>query len=429
MTIESKKLQEERPIIYPETVLPLGENLIAGFQHVIAMFGSTALAPILMGFDPNVSVFFSGIATLIFFVVVGGKVPSYLGSSFSFISIIIGVTGYSGIPPNNNISIALGGIIATGVLYSIVGLFIIWVGHKWIESFMPPVITGTIVAIIGLNLAPVAVRNITGSPFDVYIGISTILFVSIASAHAPGFLGRLPIILGGGLAYLFYYFIFNILALNSGIVPIDFSKVSSSDWIGVPNFTNPTFDGNAMITIAPVFLILVAENLGHIKAVGAGINRNLDEYIGRAFLGDGISTIISGSGGGTGVTTYAENIGVMGVTKNYSSLTMVVAAMFAIVFGFSPKFGALILTIPTPILGGLSFVLFGLITATAGRIWVDNKVDFTSPVNLLTAGIATVIGSGDLSVKIGSFSFGGIATATLTALILYHSLKKRDNIE
>lgn len=428
MVVDSKAFQEKR-LIYPEEILPWGQNLIAGLQHVIAMFGSTALAPILMGFDPNVSVFFSGIATLIFFVMVGGKVPSYLGSSFSFISIVIGVTGYSGFPPNNNISIALGGIIATGVLYSLVGLFIIWIGHKWIDIFMPPVITGTIVAIIGLNLAPVAVRNITGSPFDVYIGILTIFFVSIASAHAPGFFGRLPIILGGGLAYLLYFLLFNVLALHGGAVPIDFTKVASADWIGIPNFTKPTFDNNAMITIAPVFLILVAENLGHIKAVGAGINRNLDEYIGRAFLGDGISTIISGSGGGTGVTTYAENIGVMGVTKNYSSFTMVVAAIFAIVFGFSPKFGALILTIPTPILGGLSFVLFGLITATAGRIWVDNKVDFSSPVNLLTAGIATVIGSGDLSVKIGSFSFGGIATATFAALILYHSLNKRDNAQ
>ena len=409
-------------IIYPEDNLPFVSNLIAGLQHVIAMFGATVLGPLLMGFNPNVAIFFSGVATLVFFFAVRGRIPSYLGSSFSFIAAVIAATAYSGSGVNPKIAVALGGIIVAGAIYAAIGLVVILVGFKWIERLMPPVLTGAIVAIIGLNLAPVAVHQINGSMFNELFGLFTICAVALSAVYLRGFAARLPILIGGGFSYLVYFLFCNIGQMGK---EIDFSGVASAAWFGLPQFTAPVFDLTAIFLIAPVAIILVAENLGHIRAVGAMTGRDLDPYLGRAFMGDGFATIISGCFGGTGVTTYAENMGVMAITKNFSSRTFVVAALFAIFFGLSPKFGAAIQTIPLPVLGGLSFVVFGLITATAGRIWVENKVDFTIPKNLITVGVAIVIGAGDLGLKFGNFAFGGIAVATFCSLILYHILSLR----
>ena len=206
--------------------------------------------------------------------------------------------------------------------------------------------------------------------------------------------------------------------------PIDFSGVATAAWIGVPSFTTPVWNANAIALIAPVAVVLVAENLGHIKAVAAMTGQNLDRYLGRAFLGDGLATIVAGAGGGTGVTTYAENIGVMAVTKVYSTLLFVVAALVAIVLGFSPKFGALIQTIPGAVLGGLSIVVFGLITATGGRIWVQNGVDFSRARNLVTAAVTLTIGAGDLALSFGGITLGGIGTATFGAILLYQLFRE-----
>jgi putative pyrimidine permease RutG len=206
--------------------------------------------------------------------------------------------------------------------------------------------------------------------------------------------------------------------------PIDFTGLINAPWFGAPSFTSPVFTGSAIALIAPVAIILVAENLGHVKAVSAMTGRDLDPYLGRAFLGDGIATIVAGFGGGTGVTTYAENIGVMAVTRIYSSLVFVIAALVAILLGFSPKFGALILTIPGPVIGGLAIVLFGLIAATAGRIWVQSRVDFSNARNLITVAAALTMGAGNLSVTIGGFTLAGIGTATFGAIILYQILRE-----
>ena len=343
-------------IIAPEERLPWGQSIFVGLQHVLAMFGSTVLAPIIMGFDPNTAIFFSGIGTLIFFLVVGGRVPSYLGSSFSFIAVVIAATAYSGKGPNTHIDVALGGIIAAGVVYAIIGIIVIFVGYKWIEYLMPPVVTGAVVAAIGLNLAPVAVSDAATSQFDTWMAIVTVLAVAAVAVYLPGPLRRLPILIGGIIGYIIYLIFANGFGLGKAI---DFTGLSNAAWVGLPNFTTPTFHANAMALIAPVAIILVAENLGHVKAVGAMTGRSLDKYLGRAFLGDALATIVSASGGGTGVTTYAENIGVMAVTRIYSTLIFIIAAVVAILLGFSPKFGALIHTIPPGVLGGLAIVLFG----------------------------------------------------------------------
>lgn len=414
-------------IIAPDERLPWPQTIAVGVQHIFAMFGATVLAPILMGFDPNTAILFSGIGTLIFFVIVGGRVPSYLGSSFSFIAVVIAATQYAGSGVNPNLGVALGGIIAAGALYALIGLAVMAVGYRWIEILMPPVVTGAVVAVIGLNLAPVAVANLvpSGAPasevqFATLVGLLTVAAVGVVAVYAPGMLRRLPILLGGVVGYLLYLVLANGLGWG---MPIDFTALANASWFGAPNLTAPTFEPSALTLIAPVAIILVAENLGHVKAVAAMTGRNLDPYLGRAFLGDGIATMVAGAGGGTGVTTYAENIGVMAVTKIYSTLVFVIAGVVAIAMGFSPKFGALIGTIPGPVLGGLSIVLFGLIAATGARIWVQNRVDFSDSRNLITAAVALTLGAGNLAIKIGDFELGGIGTATFGAILMYQLLR------
>ncbi|HEY7383979.1 MAG TPA: solute carrier family 23 protein [Beijerinckiaceae bacterium] len=414
--------------IMPDERLPPGQTVVVGLQHVVAMFGATVLAPLLMGFDPNVAILFSGIATLIFFVVVGGRVPSYLGSSFAFIGPVLVATGAAVGKPNPNIAVALGGIIAAGAVYTAIGLFVTVAGHRWIERLMPPVLTGAIVAAIGLVLAPIAINsasgitpaNADGSAFARWIALLTVAAVAAVAVYAPGMWRRLPILIGAAIGYLAYLVPANGLALGA---PIDFSNVAAARWFGVPNFTSPVFRLEAISLIAPVAIVLVAENLGHIKAIGAMTGRNFDPYLGRAFIGDGVATMVSGSFGGTGVTTYAENMGVMAVTRIYSTLIFVVAALIAILLGFSPKFGALIQTIPGPVLGGLSIVVFGLIAATAGRIWVENGVDFSRARNLITVAVALVLGAGNFKLSIAGFTLDGIGTATFGAILLYHAMR------
>jgi uracil-xanthine permease len=403
-------------VIGTDERLPWPQTIAMGLQHVVAMFGATVLAPLLMGFDPNLAIFMSGIGTLLFFIFVGGRVPSYLGSSFAFIGLVILVSGYGGQGPNANLGVALGGIIACGALYALIGLLVSAIGTGWIEKLMPPVVTGAVVAVIGLNLAPIAVKGVTGNNFDAWMALMTVLCVGAVAVFSRGMVQRLLILIGLLLAYLVYALLANGAGLGK---PIDFSIVANAAWFGIPKFVTPVFRVDAMTLLAPVAIILVAENLGHIKAVGAMTGKHLDRYMGRAFLGDGVATMLSGSVGGTGLTTYAENIGVMAVTRIYSTLVFVVAALIAIVLGFSPKFGAVIQTIPGAVLGGVSIVVFGLIAVSGARIWVQNRVDFSDNRNLIVAAVTLVLGAGDFTLKLGQFALGGIGTATFGAIILH----------
>lgn len=405
----------EGGVIGPDERLPWAQTGVMGVQHLIAMFGATVLAPILMGFDPNVAILMSGIGTLIFFVMTGGKVPSYLGSSFAFIGVVIAASGYGGQGPNANIGVALGGIIACGLLYFIIGAIVQAVGTGWIERFMPPVVTGSVVAVIGLNLAHIPVKNMAPTGFDAWMQAITFVSVALVAVFTKGMVQRLLILMGLIVASVIYAVLTNGLGMGK---PLDLSGIASAAWFGMPNFSAPVFSGNAMLLIAPVAIILVAENLGHIKAVTAMTGKNLDVYMGRAFMGDGVATMVAGSAGGTGVTTYAENIGVMAATKIYSTAIFVVAGAMAILLGFSPKFGALIQAIPLAVMGGVSIVVFGLIAVAGAKIWVDNKVDFSDNRNLLVAAITLVLGTGDFTLKFGEFALGGIGTATFGAILL-----------
>ncbi len=409
-------------VIGPDERLPWPQTTAMGVQHVVAMFGATVLAPILMGFDPNLAVLMSGIGTLIFYFVTGGKVPSYLGSSFAFIGVVIAATGYAGRGLNANIGVALGGIIACGLLYTLIGAIVQAVGTGWIERLMPPVVTGAVVAVIGLNLAHIPVKNMAAGNFDAWMQLVTFVSVALVAVFTRGMVQRLLILVGLALATLIYLLLANGMGLGK---PMDFSGIAAAPWLGWPKFVAPVFEAGAMLLIAPVALILVAENLGHIKAVAAMTGRNLDPYIGRAFGADGLATMLSGSVGGTGVTTYAENIGVMAATRIYSTAVFMVAALVALLLGFSPKFGALIQAIPLPVMGGVSIVVFGLITIAGAKIWIDNQVDFSDPANLLTAAITLVLGTGDFTLNFGSFALSGIGTATFGAVLLHALLRRR----
>lgn len=403
-------------IVGPDERLPAAQMAALGVQHVVAMFGSTILAPLLMGFDPNVAVLMSGIGTLIFFLIVGGRVPSYLGSSFAFIGVVIAATGYTaGAGLNANIGLACGGIIVCGLVYCLIALIVMYTGVNWVEKLMPPVVTGAVVAVIGLNLAPTAVKSVGSTPFDAWMALITVLCVGLVAVYTRGLLQKLLILAGLAIAYFIYFVLANLLGYGK---PIDFATVAAADWIGLPHFHAPVFNIDAILLIVPVVIILVAENLGHVKAVTAMTGRNLDPYMGRAFLGDGVATIVAASVGGTGVTTYGENIGVMAANRVYSTLLFVIAACFAIILGFSPKFGAVIQTIPQPILGGTSIVVFGLIAVAGARIWVVNQVDFGKNRNLIVAAVTMILGGGDFSLTFFGFTFGGIGTATFGAIIL-----------
>ncbi|CZW66248.1 pyrimidine utilization transport protein G [Enterobacter hormaechei] len=417
-----KSTSTEEGVVAPDERLPLGQTMVMGVQHAVAMFGATVLMPMLMGLDPNLAILMSGMGTLLFFFVTGGRVPSYLGSSAAFVGVVIAATGFNGQGINPNLSVALGGIIACGLVYTLTGLVVMKVGTRWIERMMPPVVTGAVVMAIGLNLAPIAVKSVSGSPFESWMAVITVLCIGVVAVFTRGMIQRLLILVGLIAACLVYALLANVFGLGK---PVDFTLIHQAAWFGLPQMTSPTFNAQAMMLIAPVAVILVAENLGHLKAVAGMTGCNMDPYMGRAFVGDGLATMLSGSVGGSGVTTYAENIGVMAVTKVYSTLVFVAAAVMAMLLGFSPKFGALIHTIPAPVIGGASIVVFGLIAVAGARIWVQNHVDLSQNGNLIMVAVTLVLGAGDFALTLGGFTVGGIGTATFGAILLNALLSRR----
>lgn len=270
-------------------------------------------------------------------------------------------------------------------------------------------------------MSKVAVQELGTNPISIGIGLLTTIVVVLVASYSTKIIRRFAILVGTVIGYGAYLYLGNLYKL---VPPIDYSQVCRAAWLGLPTFQTPVFDPTAISLIAPVAIILIAENLGHVKAIGGMTRRNLDPYLWRAFVGDGVATMVSAAGGGTGVTTYAENMGVMRITNNFSSMTMVIAALIAIALGLSPKFGALIHTIPAPVLGGLSFVMFGIISATAGSIWQqgiqDGTVNFGEMRTLFVVGVALIMGAGDFTITVGKFALGGIITATLSAIVLYH---------
>ncbi|GDX22794.1 pyrimidine permease RutG [Actinomycetes bacterium] len=376
-----------------------------GLQHIAAMFGATFLVPIITGLPPTTTLFFSGIGTLLFLIITQNKVPSYLGSSFAFLAPIAASV------KSDDMATALGGVVATGVILAVVGLIVRSSGTGWIDWLLPPVVTGTIVMVIGLNLAGAAKNNFAAGPV---VGVITLASIALISAFSRGFLGRIAIFAGLVVGY--------VVAMLMGDVKTD--GISAAKWIAMPSFTTPTFNMSAIVLFLPVVLVLIAENVGHIKAVSAMTGKNLDDQMGNALFADGLATTLAGAGGGSGTTTYAENIGVMAATRVYSTAAYWIAGLGAIVLSICPKFGAVLSATPVGALGGVGVGLFGMIGVLGARIWIEGRVNFSDPTNLIIAASALIIGISDMSWTSGNFTFNGIINATLVAVVGYRVLSR-----
>ncbi|MGO3314205.1 MAG: uracil-xanthine permease family protein [Brachybacterium tyrofermentans] len=392
-------------IVLPEERLAWPLTIGIGAQHVIAMFGATFLVPLLTGFPPSTTLLFSGIGTLLFLTITRNKVPSYLGSSFAFIAPITAST------QADSMGAALGGVMVTGLLLAVLGLIVARVGTRWITVLMPPVVMGSIVALIGFNLAPTAYDNFKQSSLTATI---TLLAVVLCTALFKGMLGRVSVLLGVLVGY--------VVAVLRG--EVDFTPVADAAWLGLPEFHHPEFDLGLLPMFLPVVVVLLAENVGHVTSVGLMTNRNLDHMVGRTLASDGLATALSAGFGGSPTTTYGENIGVMSATRVYSTAAYWVAGIVAILLSLSPKVGAAIFTIPAGVLGGVTFVLYGLIGIVGVRMWVDGKVDFSRPKNQFTAGVALVIGIANVTWTFGGIQLTGIALGTIAALAIFHVMNQ-----
>ncbi|MHC2186305.1 uracil-xanthine permease family protein [Rathayibacter agropyri] len=396
---------EPGAVVAPSERLGWPATVAIGIQHVVAMFGATFLVPVLTGFPVATTLLFSGVGTLLFLLITRNRLPSYLGSSFAFIAPVTAATTVGGTGS------ALAGVVAVGLLLAAVGVVVQVVGLGWIDRLMPPVVAGAIVALIGFNLAPTAYVSFKQAPVT---GTITLAAIILSSVFLRGFLGRVSIFLGVVIGY--------VAALLSN--EIDYSSVAAADWFGLPPFTFPDFaSGSTWSGIAmflPVVLVLIAENVGHVRGVASMTDASANASTGRALIADGVATTISGAFGGSGTTTYGENIGVMAATRVYSTAAYWVAGVAAVLLSLSPKVGAVFNSIPAGVLGGATTALYGLIGIIGIKIWIDNRVDFTRPVNQYTAAVSLVIAIAGFSFTSGGFQLGGIVLGAGAALVIYH---------
>ncbi|MDR1355543.1 MAG: NCS2 family nucleobase:cation symporter [Propionibacteriaceae bacterium] len=392
-------------VVAPEERLTWPRTIGLGLQHVVAMFGATFLVPALTGFPPSTTLFFSAIGTIAFLLITGNRLPSYLGSSFAFLSPI---SAAKVMENGGGYGAALFGVLCTGVLLMLIGLAVHFLGATWLNKAMPPVVTGAIVALIGLNLAGSAWNNFSAQKLTAAVTVVVILLVSVVFR---GMIGRLSILIGVLAGYLAAYL--------QG--QLDFTVVRDAAWVGLPKFQSPQVNFSVVLMFVPVVFALIAENVGHVKSVALMTGRNYDKMMGRALLADGVATALAGVGGGSGTTTYAENIGVMAATKVYSTAVYWVAGFVALALSLIPKFGAAINTIPAGVLGGAGTVLYGMIGMLGARIWVENRVDFGKSVNLMTASVALIAGIANFTFyPTENIELGGIAVGSFGAIIIFH---------
>ncbi|KXG43739.1 uracil permease [Tepidibacillus decaturensis] len=403
--------------------MPKGMKWIAlSFQHLFAMFGATILVPILTGLSPSIALLSSGLGTIAYLLITKGKIPAYLGSSFAFIAPIISLSQSEGL------GAAMFGSFLAGVLYGVIALMIYKFGSDWLNKILPPVVIGSVVIVIGLGLASVAVdmaMNIKVDGQTVYslkhfmVALSTLAIAVIASTVFRGFLGVIPILLGiiGGY----------IISLIVGIV--DLTPVKEASWFALPIFTTPELSWKAAVVMLPVALVTITEHIGHLMVTSSIMERDLvkDPGLHRSILGDGVATSIAALIGGPPNTTYGENIGVLAITRVYSVYVIAGAAVFATSFAFIGKLGALISTIPTAVMGGVSILLFGIIASAGLRMLVDNGIDYSDKRNLVISSVIMVIGVGNAALKLKGIhvDIEGMALATIVGIILNLVLPKQ----
>src|SRR4051795_8812690 len=422
-------------VVAPDERLSWGRTTGLGAQHVVAMFGATFVFPLIMGLNPQLAIMMSGIATIIFLLIVQGKVPSYLGTSAAFVGGVAAIRAQGG-----NSQQVTGAILIAGLVLAVVGVIIHFAGSRVVYAVLPPAVTGAVVMLIGFNLAPVVASVYW--PQDEGIALLVMIFVIVVSLATRGFISRIAVF----LALVFGYLLSWILDKTAGQITapdgtgkvsthfrVDWSNVDSASWFGfppgtsivngkeVPGYHAPTFSLTFVLLVLPAVIALIAENTGHVKAVAEMTGADLDPYMGRAIGADGVGTVIASAVGGSPTTTYAENIGVMAATRVYSTAAYYVAAIVAILFGLSPKFGALVSATPGGVLGGITVVLYGMIGLLGAKIWKENGVDFGNPVNLVPLAAGIVIAIGGVSWQITKdFTLSGIAFGTIVAVGGWH---------
>ncbi|MGZ4450613.1 MAG: uracil-xanthine permease family protein [Nocardioides sp.] len=431
--------------VAPHQRLAWGKTVGLGAQHVIAMFGATFVFPLIMGLNANLAIMMSGIATICFLLIVQGKVPSYLGTSASFVGAATAIYAQKGGPAD-----VTGAILVAGIVLAIIGVVIHFLGADAVNAVLPPVVTGAVVMLIGFNLAPVATG--TYMPSDPWVAILTMTAVILMAVGFKGFLGRIAIFLGLIFGYVVSWIADAMFGKTSLPLPgnatpgahsrVDWSGVKAADWFGLPVHTQdglvgnqaftpgyahvgwhaPSFSLTFILLALPAVIALIAENVGHVKAVSEMTGSDLDPYMGRAVAADGIGTVIASAVGGSPTTTYAENIGVMAATRVYSTAAYFVAAIVAILLGLVPKFGQIVNATPPAVLGGITLVLYGMIGLLGAKIWKENNVDFSNPVNLVptAAGIILGIGTGSALKITDNFTLSGIALGTIVTVAGYH---------
>ncbi len=413
-------------VVRPDERLSWPRTMGLGAQHVVAMFGASFVAPVLMGLDPNLAIMMSGVATMIFLLATRGRVPSYLGCSLSFVGVAAVIRAQGGTSAT-----VTGAVLVVGVVLFLAGLAVQRFGARIIHAAMPPIVTGAVVMLIGFNLAPVTAS--TYWPQDQWTALLVMLFTGLAVVCMRGFWSRIAIFLGlvfgYGISWVFDR-IFGKIHSNDGSGRItdhwrlDLSGVSKADWIGLPSFHGPSFQWSAILVALPVVIALIAENAGHVKAVGEMTGDPLDDKLGTAISADGVGSVLSTAVGGPPTTTYSENIGVMAATRVYSTAAYWAAAGFALLFGVCPKFGAVVAAIPGGVLGGITVILYGMIGLLGAQIWINAKVDLRNPLNLVPAAAGIIIGVGNVTMKFSdTFSLSGIALGTLVVITGYHALR------
>lgn len=424
--------------VAPYQRLAWGKTVGLGAQHVVAMFGATFVFPLVMGLDANLAIMFSGICTILFLLIVSNRVPSYLGTSASFVGGVAAIRTQGGDSAD-----VTGAIMVAGIVLALVGLLVHFGGSSLIHRILPPAVTGAVVMLIGFNLAPV-VAGIYW-PQDQWIALLTATFMVCAAVLLPGFWARiavfLALIFGYVLSFLADAIFGPITSVLGGATEatehdrVTWAGVQDADWIGFPSgeladgvsvVHAPSFSLTFILLVLPGVIALIAENTGHVKAVAEMTGEDLDPYMGRAIGADGVATALASAFGGSPTTTYAENIGVMGATRVYSTAAYYVAAGVAILLGLCPKFGAIVNATPGGVLGGITVVLYGMIGLVGAKIWVENRVDFGNPVNLVGLAAGLIVGIGNVSLTIGDdFQLSGIALGTILVIVYYHLVAGR----
>lgn len=408
---------KQKPVLEINEKPNLGQWIFLSLQHLFAMFGSTVLAPILIGINPSIALISSGIGTIVFVLITRGKVPSYLGSSFAFIAPMI----YA--KTNLEPGAAFVGVFITGIIYAVIALIINKVGVKWLFRVLPPIVVGPVIIVIGLSLSSVAVKMAMNgadgkySTTSISIALITLAITIITALFTRSFLSVIPIlvgIIGGYITSIFF-----------GVV--DYTGIEKADWIAAPDFSVPFVNYTPHVTFqlliifVPVAIVTISEHIGHQVVLGSVVDKDLikDPGLDKSLFGDAVSTMIAGLIGGPTTTTYGENIGVLAITRAYSVYVFIGAAILAMTFGFVGKISAVISSIPTPVMGGISILLFGIIASSGLRVLVENKIDFAKQRNLVIASVILVLGIGGAAIHIGKqFALEGMALSALIGVVL-----------